>query len=84
MQIGVAENQRHNLFAWQKTGFTDFAGWWHDPGLLRNMIEFVKALLTDSNIYRNRCQIGPGIIDGKGALRIVEQAIEFGNRTDQI
>lgn len=79
--IGVAENQYQNLMTWQKSGFTDFAGWWKDPSLFENLLYFMNKNLTDREMFRKKRSMGSKIIDGKGARRIVRKVSELGVST---
>ncbi len=69
--VGVAENQRNNIIAWKDRGFIRYAGWWDDKYLYENVILGVKALIP----YETRKKLadfGRSLIDGKGALRVVD------------
>lgn len=69
--VAVADNQMNNVKGWEEAGFIEYAGWWEDGDLFRNIERSVEGL-KGSEIRSYKSQTGRDIIDGKGALLIVD------------
>ena len=79
--VVVADNQRISVQGWQKTGFTEYAGWWEDSNILdriKNGLDKLKDV--NKRIEINR--IGKALIDGRGSERIVEFILSKFNMHD--
>lgn len=74
--IGIcfADNQLVNLKKWDEKGFIKFAGWHNDKSLIKNIKEHIKVLSSDTG--RSMGSVGTKHVDGKGALRIVEEILQ--------
>ena len=79
--VVVAQNQLESVIGWQKTGFTEYAGWWEDSNILdriKNGLDKLKDV--NKRIEINR--IGKALIDGRGSERIVEFILSRFNMHD--
>ncbi len=74
--IGIADNQRKNIEGWTKKGFIRYAGWWDDQGLLKKVKSEIEAL-KDFHVRSEIGEIGRSLIDGKGALRVVDELLSL-------
>jgi UDP-2,4-diacetamido-2,4,6-trideoxy-beta-L-altropyranose hydrolase len=69
--ISIAENQMNNVKGWQKAGFIEYAGWWEERNVLKNINKKIN-ILKESNIREEKKKIGKRMVDGLGAVRIVQ------------
>ncbi|MFC1568334.1 PseG/SpsG family protein [Candidatus Margulisiibacteriota bacterium] len=74
--IGVVDNQLTNISGWRSAGFIEYAGWWSDQRLIDSVLVKVK-LLQDQAKRVARAEIGRSMVDGQGALRVVEKLNEY-------
>lgn len=72
--IGVVDNQINNIKNWQKQGFIEFAGFWDDVDLEKNILTKLD-LLKKSNLRKIKQLNGINAVDGKGSLRIAKIAL---------
>lgn len=72
--IGVVDNQINNIKNWQKQGFIEFAGFWDDVDLEKNILTKLD-LLKKSNLRKIKQINGINAVDGKGSLRIAKIAL---------
>jgi UDP-2,4-diacetamido-2,4,6-trideoxy-beta-L-altropyranose hydrolase len=69
--IAVADNQMNNVKGWQKTGFIEYAGWWKNENTLEHTrISIEKLKIRNIRLHKNH--IGKKFVDGKGAIRIID------------
>jgi len=73
--IGVAENQRRHISSWKKAGFIEVVGWW-DTRRLAAGLEHSLSRLEPAKVRQSRAELGQGLVDGQGALRVAEAALE--------
>lgn len=68
--VTVAENQRLNAAAWEKTGFIEYAGFWSDPGLHSSVAQRIKRLM---NVERRReaAAIGKKLVPPDGVENLL-------------
>lgn len=72
--VGFAENQRLNIKGWTVKRAMKFAGWKDDKNLFENIKKLLGGLSS-----RERVALGKrarDIVDGGGALRVAEAALE--------
>ncbi len=74
ISIAVAENQKHNVYNWQKVGFSKFAGYWDDKSLLSNILKIIE-LLNDYNIRLDMGKSGKLHVDGQGSQKIARYSL---------
>ena len=74
--IGVADNQRKNIEGWIKRGFIRYAGWWNDQNLLDRLNSEIE-ILQDFELRSKMSKVGISLIDGKGALRVVDKLLSL-------
>ena len=67
--IGTAENQLHNLFAWERAGFLEYAGMHDDRQILDNILMAINKSLPFSERLK-RSNLGKKYVDGRGVERI--------------
>lgn len=72
--IGIIENQINNIKNWLEVGFIEFAGFWDDINLDKNILNKLN-LLCDYDIRLEKHHLGLSTVDGKGSLRIVKFAL---------
>ena len=72
--VAVADNQKNNIEGWSKEGFIEFAGWWHAVNLSEKILQKIQTLLPYDARLKYKA-IGRGIVDGKGAQRIVNNLL---------
>ena len=73
--VAVADNQINNVRGWQKAGFIEYAGWWEDMLILENMKTSLEKL-TNNNLRLDKYHIGKMFVDGKGAIRIIDEIMK--------
>lgn len=73
--IGIcfAGNQILNLRGWERAGFLNFAGWYHDKNILRN----IGMALTGLNYERRigMSMAGKSGVRGSGAVKIAQEIL---------
>ena len=67
--VAIAENQLRNAQGWQRAGFIEYAGWWEDTQISKNIIDGIEAL-KNKNSREQKSLIGQRSVDGKGGLRV--------------
>jgi UDP-2,4-diacetamido-2,4,6-trideoxy-beta-L-altropyranose hydrolase len=72
--IAVADNQRCNIQGWQGAGFIKYAGVWKNPDLEKDLVAIIGTLL-DQNIRNSMSVSGRKMVDGRGALRLVNEVL---------
>lgn len=72
--IAVADNQMNNIRGWQKAGFIEYAGWWEDEALPRQ-IEKNLELLQSSALRDKMSKVGRSFVNGQGARKVVQEMI---------
>ncbi len=68
--VAVADNQRHNVQGWEKTGFIENAGFWTDIPLMANLAQKFREL----SAYERRLRAttsGHNLVSGLGVDKIV-------------
>ena len=73
--ISVAKNQLDNVKGWEKIDFIEFAGWWRDKDIIKNLNNCLEKM-TSFQIRKEKNQRRVLYIDGKGSLRIVESILK--------
>jgi len=73
--ICVAENQLRNVKGWQEAGFIEYAGWWREENIFKN-IELCFCKLVDFFIRKKKFFLGRELVDGRGSRRIVNFILE--------
>lgn len=73
--VGVADNQKNNIAAWDSHGFIKFCGWHDDPRLWQNLKSFAKDMASAA-VRKTMSNAGSALIDGQGAERIAEAIIQ--------
>lgn len=81
--VVVAENQKLNAQYFQKLGFIMYAGEYTDNNLERNIFEILE-ILREYNERKLRSEIGRKLVDGLGAMRIINSIKGFVERQSQI
>ncbi len=74
--IGIAENQLGGIEGWQRAGFIEYAGWWEEENLLRNVGFFIDKLRNFS-IRRKIYTFIRKIINGEGTRIIMLVIYDF-------
>lgn len=69
--IGIIDNQADDIREFGKTGFSNFAGMWNSSCLFENISKIINELWSIDK-RRTVSETGKNIVDGKGALRILE------------
>lgn len=72
--ICTADNQKTNISGFKESGFIEYAGCWDDPYLSWNIVRAVQKLLPEEE-RRKRSEIGRKLVDGRGAIRIVDEIL---------
>lgn len=74
--IGIcfSENQIYNLKYGEKFGYLKFAGWYNDKSIFEKVMTIIEKM--DYKKLKRMSEIGPSLIDGKGAERIVKEIIK--------
>jgi len=73
--VVVAQNQLRSVKKWKETGFLEYSGSWRDPGFHSKFFISIESMLSFQNRKR-RSFIGRAQVDGKGALRIVDEVLK--------
>jgi spore coat polysaccharide biosynthesis predicted glycosyltransferase SpsG len=73
--IMVVDNQQYDIEGWAKAGFIDFAGNWNDKNLLSNISLLLSVLVNDMTLRENKSILGQKMVDGKGALKIIDKLL---------
>jgi len=69
--LAVSQNQLNNIHGWQKAGFIEYAGWWHQRNLPSKILKCMQKLKPQQ--VRLRMNVaGRNIIDGDGARRVTD------------
>lgn len=68
--IAIADNQMNICKSWFDNGFIEFAGWWRDKNLIKNISHAIEKLKS-KNTRAYKSNIGKSLIDGKGTERII-------------
>ncbi|RMH01874.1 MAG: UDP-2,4-diacetamido-2,4,6-trideoxy-beta-L-altropyranose hydrolase, partial [Aquificota bacterium] len=74
--VAVAENQLLNCKSWEREGFAIWAGWWEDKNLEERIREAL-LLLWSKKERLVRHYAGRRLVDGKGAIRAVEELLDY-------
>ncbi len=74
--IAAAENQLDNVKAWQKRGVVEYAGCWKDAGLPEKVLACFENL-KEQKARLKRSLEAKKIIDGKGAVRVVQRLLSI-------
>lgn len=73
--IAVADNQRQNIQGWDRAGFIRHAGFWNDTNTMKNMGGIIETLFDP--VTRSSASVsGKGLVDGRGALRLVDKILD--------
>jgi len=72
--IIVADNQRSNAEGWAAAGFLRLAQRWDDDDLERSIVEAVGEWWP-RNVREHSVSAGRALCDGRGALRVAQQAV---------
>jgi spore coat polysaccharide biosynthesis predicted glycosyltransferase SpsG len=67
--VGVAENQRRNIQAWQKNEFIEYAGFWGEENLVENIRTKFLLFLDHEKRLQSR-DVGRTLVTGSGARKI--------------
>ena len=77
--VAVVDNQMEDIRGWHKTGFIEYAGWWEEKEVIEKILFYLSKLMDyDSRLEKSK--IGKSFVDGKGAIRIVEEVIRIYNQ----
>ncbi len=69
--ICIAENQTSNLEGLRKAGFLKNIGWYNGKNIMDNLRTAIRNL-NSSGVRQKAAGAGKRVVDGKGALRIVD------------
>jgi len=72
--ICMAENQMGNIKALAETGFLEYIGRYDEGKITEKMEQAIERLLS-KDAREKVSNIGKGLVDGRGAIRIVERSI---------
>lgn len=76
--ICVADNQWNNIQEWSKVKFLEYVGWYTEKEIFATL----ERAITKLKAHRERLkcsQIGRRVVDGKGAVRIVDKILKENN-----
>ncbi len=73
--ICFAENQLDNLMSWSRNGFMEYIGWYTEEDMLDKLEKAIILMLSEDE-RKKRSKIGRSCVDGKGAERIVNEALK--------
>jgi spore coat polysaccharide biosynthesis predicted glycosyltransferase SpsG len=71
--VTVVDNQSANIRGWQEVGFAEYAGNGANGELPEKISQKIK-LLKDDNARQCKSEVGRGVVDGAGSLRIVRES----------
>lgn len=69
--ITVTDNQVFGIKEWERLGFLEHAGWWHDTNILPK-VGRALSILKSPEIRENKVRIGRNLLNGVGARLCVE------------
>ena len=69
--VEFAENQKYNIEGLRQAGFLEYAGSIEDDDVLEKMIKGIENMIPQKT-REERSRVGRSIVDGEGAVRIVE------------
>jgi UDP-2,4-diacetamido-2,4,6-trideoxy-beta-L-altropyranose hydrolase len=72
--IATADNQMSNIEGLRSERFIEYAGRWDAANIADNIKTLFKKM-EDANIRKKKRDIGRGLIDGKGALRVADHIL---------
>lgn len=72
--VAVTENQLLNCLGLERAGCARYAGFWNRDDVCYNIFRFLEELM-DYGVRKNMSDSGRGIIDGLGAIRVVDEII---------
>lgn len=75
IMVAVAENQENNVLGWKKTGLVEFAGYYNDTYLTKNIMNYIYRL-ENIDIRIQKSNTAKNIINFKGSYKIVEKILE--------
>jgi spore coat polysaccharide biosynthesis predicted glycosyltransferase SpsG len=73
--IGVADNQRNNIYEWSKVGFVRNYSWWNDIKLFDKMGKYIYDV-EEKSVRSELSFIGNNYVDGNGSRRITSELIK--------
>jgi spore coat polysaccharide biosynthesis predicted glycosyltransferase SpsG len=78
--VAVADNQSRSVRNWNAAGFAFLAGKWDDNNILKK-IEKAVSLMLPKSVRQRRSNAGREIVDGHGALRVVDKVLTMYSTT---
>ena len=74
--VTVANNQLNNAIGWKNAGYIEYAGYYNDPDLLKNLKSCIEKF---TNVGRRiACsKFGRSIVSGQGAKFVAESILEI-------
>jgi UDP-2,4-diacetamido-2,4,6-trideoxy-beta-L-altropyranose hydrolase len=73
--IAADDNQMNNIIGWEKTGFIEYAGWWDDKKVFKNLLRKINVL-SKTKIRGKKKIAGRRRVDSLGASRVVTHCIK--------
>lgn len=67
----VADNQLNNIKGWQMAGFIEYAGWWEDSAILKNIENCINEFMNIEKRLQSY-RAARSLIDGNGSKLIAE------------
>jgi len=77
LALCVADNQVRNVKAWQESGFLEYLMRGEEDGFSSKVEDFLKRH-EDPAIRQEKSDIGRKLVDGKGAINILNEVISYG------
>ncbi|WP_456392075.1 UDP-2,4-diacetamido-2,4,6-trideoxy-beta-L-altropyranose hydrolase [Persephonella sp.] len=69
--VAVADNQLGNVKGWHEANFIEYAGWWAERYVLKN-VKFFLDRLNNFALRKKKSLIGKKFVDGKGSRNIID------------
>lgn len=74
--VAVAHNQLNNLEGWESAGFINYAGYWRDHDILKNILLCMDKIKSKT-ARRERSLLGRKLVSGRGSQRTVDFLLRF-------
>ena len=79
LAVCVADNQVRNVKAWQSTGFLEYLMAGGEEEFASKVEDFIKRH-RDASTREEKSDIGKKLVDGKGAVNILDEVISYGEK----